>query len=561
MILALDIETTGGLDVFKDRIVLTSVVTSDNREYLIEGSEYPKWLLDAIADKDVLKLVHNASFDFKFIEHNFGIVAKNIWDTLAVERLLVAGNNMPCDLEAVTSRRLGKWLDKSIRGHFLLGQIGDVEREYCMNDSRVLYPIYDQQIMEIKRNGQLKAAELESSIGLVVADMELTGIGFDKDLWGKFVPIIRQKRADTEFSVLQSLDIPFSVNLFGEPSDMEVSLTQREKVLWYLKKMGIVLKDYRSDTLLEYVLTEQDPKKVDIVSKILKFKKWDKALSWSYLDDVNPSTGRIHPNFNAQGADTFRFSCSNPNMQQVTKPFEINFRHLFRSREGGKIVGADYSQIELRILADLTGEKDYVESFNGGLDLHEMVAAAVLHRPIKDKSERGLGKVINFGVVAFGGGVKALQGAGFDYGMLIPVADAERYIAAVRAKNVTIENWGRHVKAEMIKKGYVQTPIGHRRYLPGEERETVARNTNVQMFAGGIIKEGMVSLFTRLRKDCNNAHIMLQVHDELVLECEEDEAEKVKVIVEEEMIKAGESWLKKVPVCVDSYISNTWEKY
>jgi len=189
LLMALDLETTGSRDVFTDRILLLSVVMSDGREYIFE--DCPDWVLEAVADRDVIKLVHNASFDLKLLQHNYGVVAENVWDTMATERLLTSGKKsdfgkrLSCKLEDVVSRRLNKYMDKSIRKNFALGMVGEREKEYCLEDSRVLLPIYYQQKEEIEANGQQKAAELESQMSIVISDMELTGIGFDLSLWNE----------------------------------------------------------------------------------------------------------------------------------------------------------------------------------------------------------------------------------------------------------------------------------------------------------------------------------------------------------------------------------------
>jgi len=567
LLMALDLETTGSRDVFTDRILLLSVVMSDGREYIFE--DCPDWVLEAVADQDVIKLIHNASFDLKLLQHNFGIIASNVWDTLAVERLLTSGKQsdfgkrLSCKLEDVVSRRLNKYMDKSIRKNFALGMVGEREKEYCLEDSRVLLlPIYYQQKEEIEANDQQKAAELESQMSIVISDMELTGVGFDLSLWNKLCVVMENKRNEVEPRVLEALGISYSTDLFGGFSNKSVSITQRDKMLELLAKSGIVLENYQSETLQAYTHTHSDSSEAQIITDILEFKQWDRALNWSYPNDIHPKTGRIHPQFNSQGADTFRFISKGPNIQQVSAPFsdEINFRHLFLASAGRKFVGADYNQVEFRALADATGDKDYIKAFNDGLDLHAMAAELVLGRKPKNKSERALGKTLNFGVAAYGGGIPALRRTALDNGLFLSERKAEKYLKVIRKKNVAIERWGKRVTARMLRKSYIQTAIGHRRWLMGEDRESVARNTEIQMLAAGIIKDAMYPLFLRLQQYFTNAHIVLQVHDELVIECEEEEASDVEKALVEEMKCAGERWLKKVPVEVDSYISQTWEK-
>lgn len=561
MRLAFDIETTG-LDPHTDEFLLISFVSDTGIEEVFE-KQIPDKFIKLLENEKVLKIAHNASFDIKWIKHLFGVDIRNIWDTKGIERLLTAGKNLDCDLKNVALRRTGETLDKSIREGIVRsgGLITNKEKEYCLKDSKVLLPIQAQQYLEARSNKQLYAVSIENYLSIIVAEMELYGVLFDCPLWNNYVRIIEEKISLLQKEIWEELGMSYSVDIFGNAIG-GVSLNSRDKILPALQKIGIKLEDYTSKTLYSFVLENTDNQKGKLINKILEYKKWSKALSWDYINNVNQKTGRIHPSFNSQGADTFRFSSSGPNLQQVTKPFDenVNFRHLFKAQPGYKIIGADYSQIELRILAELTDEPALVKAFCEGVDMHTSAAESILGRPLKDKKERNLGKAVNFGVRAYGGGPPALIGMGLKYGMLISPADAKKYVKKIKDADKFVSAWGQRKKTEMIKNGFLQTPIGHRRYLIGEDRESVAMNTDDQMFAAGILKDGLCSLHKRLKKEYPKVRIILQVHDELILECPEEEAEQVKSILEEEMNSAGKRWVHKIPVSVDSYISNTWEK-
>lgn len=571
MIVAIDHETYSRgdqIDVIRDKVVLTSVVFSDGREYLFEFGRYPDWLPELLQDSKVLKLMHNVAFDALFFQRDLGVNTENCWDTLATERLLTSGLEYDCSLNAVTVRRLGKSLNKGIRDRFSdpryksgILSFSPEMREYCMEDSRVLLPIYQQQQEEIKAKAQTVAANLENFMGIIVKDMRLRGIGFDKDLWYQYLDVIRGRKAAAEEAVWQALGIAYSHDVFGGVQG-GITLTSRDRVLKVLRRNGIKLEDYRATTILYYLHKniETQPECV-VLRDILAFKKWAKAATWSWVDNVHPVTGRIHPNFNPQGTRTLRFSSQGPNLQQVTKPYEgVNFRHLFTAAPGYVMVGADYSQIEFRILAETTQEQRYVDAFLQGVDMHTLTAEAVLGRPLVDEKERNLGKAVNFGVTSFAGSYLALQGSALSYGMLIPKSTAQEYVAKIRQANRKVEAWGRKMLGLMKLQGYLETPCGHRRYLLHEDRETVARNTPIQMFAAGILKDSMVRIYKRFKKEGLDATIVLQVHDELVVECKESIAEYVRAVMVEEMEAAGRYWLKTIPVEVTSYISRTWEK-
>ncbi len=218
MIVAIDIETQGissKPDPFTDTILLVSVVIDDGREFIFEKTVMPDWVLSVVQNPSVLKLAHNASFEASFFQQTFGVRWVNVWDTLAIERLLTAGKGLPCDLASVAWRRLGRVLDKTIRSNFSLGIVGDKEREYCLTDARVLLPIYRQQVEEVKRNNQSEAARLENGLSPIIANMELVGIGFDQDLWYQYLPLLIKRRADCEVAVWEKLGQPYSYDLFA----------------------------------------------------------------------------------------------------------------------------------------------------------------------------------------------------------------------------------------------------------------------------------------------------------------------------------------------------------
>jgi len=562
--IAIDIETKKNgaePDPYLDPLLILSFVASDGREGVFLRNEVPQWILEVLEDPSVLKLIHHASFEAMFLKHNFGKALKNVWDTLAVERALTAGTSVSCDLASVADRRLGIRLDKSVRAEFGNGLISDRGKEYCLQDSRVLPEIYKQQKEIAKKNGQLYVAELESLMAVVAGYMQLSGIDFDVDLWHKYVPMMEEKRAAAERLVWDYLGVAYSEDIFGGVSG-GVPLSCTDRVLNALRQKGIDLSDYQSSTLETYLYSDVPEEKKRIVSGLLEFKRWDKAVGWDYPKFIHPVTGRIHAKFNPQGADTLRFSCSDPNLQQVTRPFGgVNFRNLFIAGPGHRFVGADYSQIELRILANESEEPSLLRAFLEGEDLHALAAEAILGRPIRDKSERNLGKVYNFGVRAYGGGPDALIGSALEYGIVMSQKDAKTYIARMKKADKQVEAWANRMYEKMTNDGYIQTPMGHRRYISGgKARPTVARNTPIQMFAAGIAKEAIKNLVENIDKAKVAADLVLVVHDEIVLRCQESEAEKLRCILEESMVQAGNSWLKKVPCLVDSYISERWEK-
>src|SRR3989304_1689450 len=194
---AIDIECNtnvkaGPPDVFRDEILVTGIVFEDGRREVVLGEEYPSWLLKLIADPREQKIIHNASFEGKFWLRKFGVPIRNVWDTLAQERVLTAGKEIGGnDLPTVAQRRLGVYLDKTFLDTLAFRPVDQRDVDGCLKDAGVLLQIQRQQEREIKANGQQVASEIENDVSLIVADMECHGIGFDQSLWDSYMPIMR----------------------------------------------------------------------------------------------------------------------------------------------------------------------------------------------------------------------------------------------------------------------------------------------------------------------------------------------------------------------------------
>lgn len=586
--LAIDIETHpegGQPDPFRDRLLLTGVRDNEGTFHQWRGlEEIPDWFVHSLQDPDIEKIFHYAKFDAKFLSHYLGgILIRNVTCTHAQERLLTSGRGTGNGLDDVALRRLGVRLDKEVRAKLMYGIVDDEVLEYHRKDIEVLLPIADQQAIEIKRNGQEYAARQENDLTWIVGQMEYVGIGFNSKLWWEYQNPILQYEGEYAQVVWDHLNIPYSLDMLTMAPTGGMSLTSRDKVLSVLKNYGINLPNYKSETLRNYVFTEQNEDKRKVVQALIDFKRWNKAKGWGYINSTHPLTQRMHVTFNPQGTDTSRFSSTDENLHSVTQPFygtSINFRHLFhspemeeisvknsrkpivqfgRTRRPRKFVGADYSQIELRLLALFTQEPALVEAFQRGDDLHTQAAETVLGR-LCEGNDRAYGKIVNFGVRAYGGGANALIGSALDYNILLSQAEAQGYVAAIRGANQITELWGKRQLALMKLQGFLQTEMGHRRWLEGEDRETVARNTPIQCVASEILKDGIRILYDRLVDKYPDAHLNLQVHDEVGVDCDAEDAEGVEQEVRLALLESGKKWMDNIPCDVETYISDSWEK-
>lgn len=301
-----------------------------------------------------------------------------------------------------------------------------------------------------------------------------------------------------------------------------------------------------------------------IVEMILKYRRLAKLKS-TYCDGLLASVcedGRIHSTFNQTETRTGRISSLEPNLQNIPVKTEEGkiFRKFFKAREGYVLCDADYSQIELRVLASMAKDSAMIEAFKSGTDIHTVTASQVFNIPVDMVLPimRSRAKAVNFGIV-YGIGAFSLAK---DIG--VSRAEADRYIKAYLDTYKDIATYMEKTIADAKANGYVKTLFGRRRYLPelsssnGMLRafgERVARNAPIQGTAADIIKIAMIKVSDRLEKEVKDANLILQVHDELIVECRQEDAQQVCRILEEEMRSAAQLL---VELLVEAHCGKTW---
>ena len=301
-----------------------------------------------------------------------------------------------------------------------------------------------------------------------------------------------------------------------------------------------------------------------VINSILEYRTLAK-LNSTYCEGllkVIAEDGRIHSSFNQTEARTGRISSSEPNLQNIPVRTELGreMRKFFVAEDGWVLVDADYSQIELRVLAHAANDNVMIDSFNSGKDIHRSTAARVFNVPeeLVTSSMRSSAKAVNFGIV-YGIGAFSLSK---DIG--VSVHEANDYIEEYLRNFSGVKNYMEKVIESARDKGYAEDMFGRRRYLPelsSSNRnmrafgERVARNMPIQGAAADIIKIAMIKVYGRLLKEKLKARLILQVHDELIVECPENEAETVKKILEEEMSGAVNL---SVPMKADANIGKDW---
>ncbi|MEO6457623.1 MAG: DNA polymerase [Chloroflexia bacterium] len=566
-VLGLDTETTG-LDAHTSELLLLQVSTID-KVYIVDCKRLvPLALKGVLENPQVLKIAQNAKFEYKMLRQQTGIAIAGIFDTMLAERLLTAGVSREISLKAIAQKYIGATLDKTVREAFYkMATVGDSylapdQLHYAARDAFIMMPIWRDQVKELKKHGLEQVADLEFRCIAAVGDMELAGVQIDEVRWRKIiedVTVQRDKAADDLCEVLQPATM--QTTMFGVPS---INLNSNVQLLETFAKLGVDLPDTMESTLVRF----NHP----AVAKLLEYRGLEKTLSAfgeSVLSLINPKTRRIHPDFNQYGADTGRFSCTRPNVQQI--PATSDFRKCFIAAPGYKLVTCDYSQAELRILAELSGDPAFVEAFKSGADLHTLTASQMFGVPVADvqKPQRNAAKAINFGL-AYGMGPGGLAPR-----LSVSLDEAKELISRYFKAYPGVQKWLEKAGKDAVSVGYSATSIGRKRFynLPDESlkrtseddyRKQIAaierqgKNTPIQGSNADMTKLALIYIREAL-KDWD-ARTVNTVHDEIVVEVRVDQAEEVMHIVEREMVRAGNAILNNVPIVAEASLADYWSK-
>jgi DNA polymerase I len=294
-----------------------------------------------------------------------------------------------------------------------------------------------------------------------------------------------------------------------------------------------------------------------VVQAVLEYRRVRKALTFTQAlpTHVHPTMGRIHATYWQLGAATGRFSCSDPNLQQI--PRTAAFRRCFIAPPGSRLVIADYSQIELRVMAELSGDPRLLAAYRAGDDLHTLTAALLLDKPLAQvtRAERQAAKAVNFGLL-YAMGAEGLQGyAQQTYGVTLTVEEAQRFRARFFAAYPGIAAWHRQIW-EALPLTESRTLSGRRRQWAEPPRLAALYNTPVQGGAADMIKRALMALPQALQG--TEAVIVGTIHDEILVEAPDDRAVEVAHILKTVMEEAGQAYLTRVPVVTDVRMASSW---
>jgi len=558
-VIGVDTETTS-LDPFRGRVRLIQLATPD-QTLVIDLFQLPalehRGLRELLSFDRPIKAFHNAKFDVKMLLHHFDVEVRGLFDTYLASQLIGAGRTEGGHgLAAVSDRHLGELVDKSMQLSDWSGPLSDVQYEYAAKDAALMLPLYARLSARLYELSLQEVARLEFDCVLPMAAMELAGMALDAECWRHLVVNLEHAHELLSDELKRELaaGVP-QLTLFGEPPN--INLDSPTQVMEALDRMGIKVEGTRSWQL------QPLSKEHRAIEKLLEYRSVQKLLS-SYgaavLDHINPVTGRIHADFRQMGATGGRMSCSDPNLQQV--PNTPEYRACFRAPAGRKLVIADYSQIELRILADWSQDTALVKALMSGEDLHRVTASQMLGIALEEvsKEQRAAAKQLNYGIM-YGLGA---QGLGARIGCSLEDAevllrkyfDAYSGVASFLRDAADRAVTDRETRTRSGRLIYFSFDANDRAQVAGAQR--LGKNAPIQGSSADITKRALVLLYESLKPI--DAKIVNCIHDEIVIEAAEEQAEEVAAILEREMIEAAREFIRSVPVTVDVAIADAWLK-
>ena len=567
--IGLDTETTD-LDPFTSRLRLIQLAAPDGVRIVdldafangdLSRSESLTTLRRLLEAPRPIKIAHNGKFDAKFIRHNLGSDIGGLFDTLLASQLIGAGDiEERHGLETVAARFLNEFVDKSERLSNWNFELSEAQLTYAARDAAVLLPLREKLIERLKSDSLVRCAQLEFECVMPVAHIELAGFYMHKDRWLEQLAIVEKRRGELANELQEVLAEESSQgSLFGGPQRDEINLDSHQQLTQALNRLGIPVPESTRNWKLQ-PLAAQYP----VIDKLLEYRTVQKALT-SYgqnmIDLINPVTRRLHADFRQIGAPTGRFSCTNPNIQQV--PHAVEYRRCFSGHpEGRRLVIADYSQIELRILAEFSGDRGFIDAFNSGADLHRVTASQVFNvaQDQVSKEQRDFAKRLNFGVV-YGIGAQRFS---MMTGLTVPAAEdvLRRYFSTYRQ----LDTYLRDAANRAVSERQARTGSGRLvrfRYDPLDRQQVSmtqrnGKNTPIQGTSADILKRALRLLTDELRD--TSAQIVNIIHDEIVVEADADETPEIAQKVEHAMSAAAEEYLRTVPVKVETEIAEEWVK-
>jgi DNA polymerase I-like protein with 3'-5' exonuclease and polymerase domains len=575
-VVALDLETTG-LDPRRDRIRLLSLATQSETWIVDTFSVDIERLLDILMDETLV--VHNAMYDLLLLRRLGYVHRGRVVDTMTLSRMVHAGERdedserLEHSLEACCERELNVKLDKSHQKDDWSGDLSEEMLTYAAEDARILLPLYEVLEDMLLAAGQEHAMEIEERALLAGIEMAHNGVAVDKGRWLGIVEEAGKGLGELRTRLDRLVGDPPEAVQKKNANNKNVPAERKDRWNWdstdQIKAAAATVGLSLQKTSMDYL------KLVDheFARALLSYREAKSGLSTYGEKFFEPTKegqdvyidGRLYPSWSMCQADTGRMSCSSPNVQNIPNKSKLGkLRECIIAPEGRRLIKADFDQIELRIAAKIAGDEKMLEAYRKGEDLHAATARSITGRKEVTKEDRKLAKAVNFGLL-YGQRTKGLQEyARNTYGVEMNLKDAREYRQRFFETYPATRTWHRQEDIGFEAGEDSASSLTGRLRSVRNFREKI--NHPVQGTGADGLKMAM-SLFNERLPEYLDARLVIAVHDELVVECPEDQVEEVARFVEEVMVAGMNDVLNSglnadhpdwVPVRVDVEVIDTW---
>ena len=573
-VISFDTETTS-TEEMKAEIVGISLAVKEGEGYYIPighnaGTNLPlkiviEALTESMTNPKIGKIAHNAKYDY-IVLAKFGLVVSPLtFDTMLAE-FIIDPSSRHLGLKNLAEQKLG---EEMTHIEELIGKgkkqvsMAEVAIEsvapYAVADAETTLRLMPIQVQGLQRvNGEKLLEEIDLPLTPVLAEMEMEGILLDLPFFVQMEKELSKRLAEIEKQIYESVGKPFNINSTQQLSDV------------LFKTLGLEPPDKGNKTASGHYSTaagvlDMLSGKHPVVDMVLENRELSKIKS-TYVDALPPAVdanGRVHTSYSQIGAVTGRLSSNNPNLQNIPIRSETGrrVRNGFIAGKGNVLLSVDYSQIELRIVAHMAQDEGMLAAFRAGEDIHATTAGAIygVGPEAVTKNMRRHAKAINFGLIY------GMSAFGLTRSTDLTLAEAEQFVKTYFEKFPGVKKYLDGIRRLAAQQGYVETLLGRRRYFPvlqtrtnpqiknREEREAI--NAPIQGTAADIMKIAMLKIPPALKKAKMKGKMLLQVHDELVLECPESELEKTAKLVQETMAGA---YPLDIPLSTEARYGKNW---
>ena len=554
--------------IIKEEIKGISIYNKEKNEvYYMELKEGAKELKDILEDNEIKKVSIDLSKIYILLRQE-GVNLKGIDYDISIASYILNPTDNKLKIEDLMAKYLELYLEEILGEEeedtkqinlFDSGEEKNNEEKRRQEETCIFsYAIGKIKEITLKKLEEVNCLDLFNKIDMptveVLSNMQWNGMYVDKEELEQFGKELTEKLGTITKIIYEMAGEEFNIN----------STKQLGEILFEKMKLPVIKKTkngYSTDVDVLEKLKKEDP----IIEQILEYRQLMK-LNSTYVEGLKPyinkKTNRIHSFFHQTITATGRISSTEPNLQNIPTRFELGkrVRKVFKPEKGCVYVDADYSQIELRVLASISEDKHMVEAFKEGQDIHKQAASKVFKTPIEEvtKEQRSNAKAVNFGIVY------GISDFGLGEQLGIGRKQAKKYIDEYLSEYSGIKSFMDNIKEEAKEKGYVETLFHRRRYIPELKSNNymvrqfglrAAMNTPIQGTAADIMKIAMIKVFKEIEKRGLKSKIVLQVHDEMMIEAPINEQEEIQKIVKNSMETATEL---KVPLIAELSEADNW---